>query len=641
MAAAAAVLVIGVAAAEQRGWPFLRAPLASRAEAALGLPVRLDGGFRLKLLGAPLLEVGHLGVGAGGGLALPHLLDAQGLQLRWHWGDLWRAWRGGPLRVERLVAQAVDVRAVRDAQGRASWQLGRGGSGGERPPPAFGWLQVDRGQVLVDDAPTGTVLKLVIEGGERGEGGEAGARAGWRAQADGRWQRLPFALRAEAGAALPLVHDAGRAREVPLVPFTLEGTAGAARVRFQGRVGALLGARRLDGDIELAGPSLARVGAPLGLTLPQTPPFELAGHLNHGGGVWHLQAERAAIGRSRLQGDFRYDTRPAVPLLTGTLGGTLLALQDLGPAVGTAPPGQPRAGAAAARVLPDRRFDLPSLGFMNADVQVDIDRLDLGTTALAPIADLRTRVRLQNAVLRLDELHAVAAGGRVAGSASLDAQREPARFGLDLALEGIDIARALPAAQRGKGQAPYVTGTLGGHVRAAGRGRSTAEILATLDGSAQLQLADGTLSHLLTEAAGIDLAQALGVWVKGDEPLPLRCARADLAIEQGVARIRRAVLDNKDSTLRVAGQVDLRNEQLALQARVRPKDLSPLSLRTPVTISGTLAKPQVGVESKRLAGKLLGSVVLGALVGPLAALVPLVDTGEGREADPCAQKVER
>ena len=57
-----------------------------------------------------------------------------------------------------------------------------------------------------------------------------------------------------------------------------------------------------------------------------------------------------------------------------------------------------------------------------------------------------------------------------------------------------------------------------------------------------------------------------------------------------------------------------------------------------MTLGGTLAAPEVGVESERLAGKALGAVALGAAIGPLAALLPFVDLGVGHEQDACARK---
>ncbi len=377
--------------------------------------------------------------------------------------------------------------------------------------------------------------------------------------------------------------------------------------------------------------------------------------------MWHLQAERGAIGNSLLNGDFRLDTRVEPPLLQGRLGGRHVNLADLGPAVGVP---QDDASGPRDRVLPQCRFDLPSLRDMDADVQVAIDELDFGSDALNPLLDLRTQLRLQDGVLQLKDLGAHVAGGRFRGTTVLDANVEPARWTVDLRFGTVDIAgwvagvrpdnaAAKAAAQdtsalrqqreqaREGGDQPvlsYLSGALDGAIKASGQGQSVAEILGSLDGRAQLMLRDGTLSHLATEAIGLDVAEALGVLVGGDRPLPLNCAWLDLAVHNGVVQPLAAVLDNEDSEVRVTGQANLRDESLAVRIVARPKDISPFTLRTPVTVGGTLASPEVGIETGRLAGKAVGAVALGAAIGPLAALLPFVDLGVGEGDDACARR---
>ena len=65
-------------------------------------------------------------------------------------------------------------------------------------------------------------------------------------------------------------------------------------------------------------------------------------------------------------------------------------------------PATPRATPderAAGRVIPARAFDLPSLRSMDADVQVAIDELDLGSDKVEPLRALRAHVLLRQAVL--------------------------------------------------------------------------------------------------------------------------------------------------------------------------------------------------------------------------------------------------
>lgn len=637
----AAVLVLAVFAGELAGWWFLRQPMQQLMTRAAGVPVTLEGEFRLRLLRQPGLAVQHLVVAAAPGSPVAHLLDAHDVQVAWRWRDLWRWQRGNVMQLRRLQASRLDAQLVRGADGRASWQIGPGSAPTSPGTPAVpdalprvGTLVVDQGHIVFDDPQAATRLEIDVQGGE----GSGSGSQGYEAALTGRYQALPLRLRARSGAVLPLFRDDAPGDEAPALEVQVEGQAGVSDLYFKGRASALWGARRIDGAVRLRGPSLASLGEPLGVTLPHTPPFELAGWLGQAPGLWHLRADRMAIGRSLLAGEFRYDVRRQPAQLSGRLQGPRLVLADLGPAVGVPSAAQPAGGG---RVLPQRRFDLPSLRAMDADVQVHIEELDFASTAVTSLRGLSSRVRLEAGVLQLQDFKAQVAGGRVAGSMRLEAPADTARWAADLHLTDIAIAdwiRGLRASP-GRGQASvraYLTGALNADVKVAGTGRSTAEILSTLDGGVKLRLGEGTLSHLATEAMGLDVAQALGVAIRGDRPLPLRCARVELAVRGGVVEPELAVLDNRDSTLRLSGRVDLRTESLALRIVARPKDLSLLSLRTPVTVTGTMRRPELGIEARGLAGRVLGAAALGAAVGPAGALLPLVDPGtQDAAGDPC------
>lgn len=664
-----AVVLLALAGAELAGWPFLRGPIQDAAARATGVPVAMEGRFRIHFLGRPRVEVEHLNVAPAHGVEVPHLLDSRQVIVEWHWRDIQR-WRNGePLRLRRLQADTFDARLQRNADGHASWQLGAPGqpeAAAQKPParpldgvPRFALLQVRQGLITVDDVPLRTQLKAELHGAE-GQALPDGTPAGYAAKVSGRWRALPMQLDIRTGGTLAQLQEMEAGKAPPLLPLRVEGHAGAAQILFDGRT-ALPGAGlRFDGRIRIAGPSLAKVGEPFGVTLPQTPPFDLRGTLAREDTRWHLRAERAAIGKSLLNGDFQFDSGTRPKRLEGRLGGERLLLEDLAPAVGKPSDGRSEK-AATGRVLPQRAFDLPSLGAMDADLQIAIGELDFGSDKITPMRNVRTHLLLDDSVLQLQALQAAVAGGSFGGNASLDASVKPARFAADVQFRTVDIAGWLPVLRtkagreatlardaatlkqrrddaRQGGEQPvqaYLTGTLTGRVKATGRGRSTAEILSTLDGTTLLDVRDGTLSHLATEAAGLDIAQALAVLIRRDRPLPLRCARLDLVIDDGVVKPRVAVLDNRDSTIRIDGQIDLRDETLALRATAKPKDFSPLSLRSPVIVGGTLAAPKAGVEGQRLAAKVLGSLVLGGAVAPLAALIPLVDPGEREAADPC------
>jgi uncharacterized protein involved in outer membrane biogenesis len=629
--AALVAVVLALGAAELSGWRFLQAPLQRALSSAAGVPVQLQGDFRARLLWHPQIEVDHLLIAAANGTAAPHLLDAQHARLEWRWLDIWR-WRlGGVLRVEALVVESLDAWLVRDAEGRASWQLGAPQQPAVQPDlPRFGRLELQRGTLLVDDRVTATKLKVEVANA---------SPTRVHLTAGGSYHQFTVQAQVDADGPLPLLSgDDPKAR----VRVVADIGVGRARIAFDGQASALLGDRLLDGQLHVRGPSLASVGEPLHLTLPNTAPFDLQGRIGHRAGIWTLRADSATIGKSRLEGDFVFDLRHATPLLRGRLMGPMLALADLGPVVGTTPAagdaGTPAPPPGPKRVFPSRRFDLPSLRAMDADIDVAIEHFDFGSTAIAPMQHLRTQLHLAAGVLTLNQLQAQLAGGTVAGSSQLDATGDPALWKADLRFTGLDVAQWLrrldaPASDKSTVRS-YLTGALNGELQVNGQGRSTAEILGTLDGQARLQLQHASLSHLITEVAGLDLVQSLSLVITGDKPLPLRCAYGSLALKNGVATVQNAALDNSDSTIRVTGQMNLRNETLTLVATVFPKDFSLFTLRSPVLVQGTFAEPAIHLDKRGIGARALAAAALAALLPP-AALLAFVDTGEKTATDPC------
>jgi len=378
----------------------------------------------------------------------------------------------------------------------------------------------------------------------------------------------------------------------------------------------------------------------VGVTLPTTGAFRSAGRLAKQGGTWSVVVDDATVGTSRLRGAFVYETRAtrAVPRLAGRLAGTRLLLADLGPAIGGAAPAASGASAptaptrtrGAGKLLPSRPFDLASLRRMDAAIAIDIAEVDLNTPRLAPLRPLRATLSLDGGVLALDDLDARSAGGRLQGRIALDGRGAVALWRTDLRWDGLQLAQWLRLPRAGSAP-PWIAGRLDGRAALQGRGLSTADFLATLAGDVRARLQDGAVSHLAVEAAGIDLAQALGMWIKGDDLLPVQCALVDLAAEAGVLRPRVAVLDTRDSAVWADGTLSLATETVALRVVVVPRDFSPLALRAPLHLDGPLGAPRVSLDKAPLARRLGGALLLG-LLNPLAALLPLIDLGDDAAA---------
>ncbi len=634
-------LAAALAAAEVAGWPFLRAPLQQVLSQQLQRPVALQAPFGLRLLGPPRLHAAGLVIGAQASApGQPDLVRAQGLQLSLPWATLWQLARGAgaqPLVIHALVVEHLQALLLRDAQQRANWQLPVTGA---PLPLRLGRLLVRSGDVHVDDLP----LQLRLQAQVRTQEGSSsdGTAPGLDVQARGSYRGAPLTAHLQSSGVLPLLRSSDNEKDPhpdSSAPLRLDLQAGRAHLKLDGRASDALSLGGLDAAFELSGPSLAAVGDALGLTLPTTAAFDMRGRINKTGAVWAASVAAWRVGDSRLSGEFLYHTARTPPLLTGSLAGVRLMLVDLGPAIG-APADQASAAKPSSRVLPQREFDIPSLQRMDADVTLRLNRLDLGTSQLESLAPLQGRLRLQNGVLGMQDLLAHTAGGTLRGEFSLDA-RKPATplWRTDLRWSGIALERFVKVRKPAATAAPgYVAGALGGVLKANGHGRSIAAVMATLDGTAGLWVREGSVSHLLVELAGIDVAESLGVWIRGDTPMPLRCAVTQWTLRDGLARPDAALVDTRDTTFLVSGEVSLAQERLALMVTAQPHDWSPLTLRSPLHISGTFAAPQVQLDRRRIALRLAGAAALGALA-PAAALLALVDLGEA-DQQLCAQALQ-
>ena len=696
------LLVIALCVCEAVEWPFLRHPLETKLSQILDRPVAFGDKFGVRLFGSVRAHTDSMTIGPAPANG-PTLVDdagkprdfmhASNVRLALSYRTLYEQWKGSgqPINVKLLDVDGLELNLKRNADGHANWQFGAAqpATAASSPQlPTFERLNVRNGEVRIVDEPlqiaadahvatregTAEATAIAASGASTPQvrvatvgtttlaGSAPIAASGGTAtparqaltiddntpglQVDGKgmYRKAPLLIQLRSSGLLPLASSDSAAIAVPL---WLDVNADKTHIRVDGTATDLLHFGGMDATFVASGPSLAAVGDALGVTLPTTAKFATHGRLQKHGSVWDAGIAAMDIGTSRLNGDFKFDNGPAIPVLTGKLGGSRLALADLGPAFGAAPPDAPASASNAkpGKVIPDRTFDIPSLKAMNADVGVQLAVLDLGTTLLEPFKPLQGRITLQDGVLNLKELLARTSAGEVQGGIGLDSRPATPKWNADLRWSGIQLERFIKTrdvavrkdASGHKPDVGYISGALGGNAQLKGEGNSSAKLMASLDGTARLWVRDGTVSHILVEAAGIDVAQALGVFIKGDDKLPMQCALAQFDLVNGKVMPEVFVIDTTDTTMLIDGDLSLATETLDLRMTAHPHDTSPLALRTPVKVTGTFDDPHIRPEAKPLVKRGAAAVAL-SLINPLAALLALVDLKQ-QERDVCTAAV--
>lgn len=639
------LLIAAVAICELLGWPFLRRPFEHFAGEQLQREVRIAEPFRLRLIGGVKLDVGGLWISAPPEFGVPHLLNTRHAHIELRYADLYRFKRYDVLRIKALEVDRIDGRLVRNAEGKATWHFREDTNDPRKPFPVIEKLIATQGYGEIRDAITEADLKLDFGTDEGSQNRDSDSHI----HAVGTYRQKPLEATLATDGFLPI---ATQDKSAP--PMRSKGSADYAGLHldFDGSVSDLLGRQNIDGSFVARGPSLSILGNFTHSVLPVTDKFMLRGKVRKNDEVWNVDVSKARIGESDLSGRFRYDPRPERPSLTGTLLGSRLYISDLFPAFGTRTGEGKVVKPPRGKILADRPLDLPSLNKMDADIVVKLDYVDLGRLFARPISPFHATLTMDKGKLALAKIAASVSGGSLAGLISIDAHQEgkqpaktPPQWRIDLTWKDIDLEKWLQVSQERKREArrqgekevppAYVTGTFLGRTKLSGHGNSTGELLRTLDGDMAMAVRNGTISHLLIELMGIDLAQSLGILIKGDESLPMQCSVMQFDAKNGMLTPQVALVDTNVTLVLIDGRVNLPDEELNLRLTAKPKNVSPFTLRSPIRVSGTFVDPKVRPEGGPIAARVAGSVAL-AFINPLAALLPFVDLGStGDTPSPC------
>ncbi|RQR26693.1 AsmA family protein [Burkholderia sp. Bp9143] len=394
----------------------------------------------------------------------------------------------------------------------------------------------------------------------------------------------------------------------------------------------------VDLRLWLAGTSMAHLYEVTGITLPETSPYatdgRLVGQLRASGNVFKYEDFTGRVGGSDLNGTLVYVSREPRPLLSGTLLSRLLQFSDLAPLIGAdTNASKARRGAAVAqpanKALPVEPFRTDRWKKIDADVRFTGRRI-VKTSSL-PITDLSTHVVMQDGVLTLNPLNFGVAGGTLASNIHLDGSGVPLKGRFTLQARHLKLKQLFPTFT----VMQTALGEVNGDAALSATGNSPAALAATSNGEVKTLVTDGTVSLLLMEAAGLNVANVVYEKLFGTRDVKINCGVADFVVTNGVLDSRVFALDTDDAVIGMDGNVNLRDETMNLTIHPHTKGFRVISLRSPLYVTGSFKQPHVGVKAGALIARGGAAIGLG-LLNPVASLLALVQPGRNRPL-PCQQ----
>lgn len=606
---------------------WFRGPIERAVAGATGRETHIRGELQLSRWFPPRITLGDVSFANAPWSKDPQMLTARRLELA---PRVWRIMRG-QFAFRSLGADGLRLILETDGQNRGNWVFEpekpprRDEPPGETPPIQIDRLALSDSSIEVREPALSTQVKLDA----RSEDAADGSSNRLRLTGTGRYRDAPFEL--DARIDLPKDIDADEfAADV-----AVEASAGDTHLSASGRLPAAITTVGARVKLELKGQDLGDLYHLVGIALPETPPYSLAGTLGWQRDRVEWRDFEGRIGDSHMQGDVLLVLGVPRPRLTAKLRSSSLDFDDLGTLLGIPPSTgegetasrrqkQTKAELAARkRVLPTSPFSFAKLHSMDADVTLDAQHVE---APKLPVDSLSAHVLLDDGLLRVEPLTFHAASGTLATRIVFDARRDPLGYELGVDIRKLKLSELVPKAESLKD----AVGLIDGRLVLKGTGNSVAAMFASANGDVQAIMGGGEVSNLLLEVAGLDVAESLKFLLGKDHKVAIRCAYADFRVVDGVAGADALALDTTDTALLGKGSIDLREERFDLTLLAKPKDKSPISLRSPLKIGGTFLDPSFAPE----AGPLLlrgAAVAALAAIAPPAALLGLLETGPGHD----------
>jgi len=595
-------------------WNQLRGPIGRYASARAGRDVRIDGDLKVDLFRwQPHVEVNGLYIGNPSWLAESRpgqVGRPQGAAVRQAIVEfrlvpaIFGNWILPLVRLDR-----PDALVVRGADGRTNWDRDTSGPGASWHIPPINRFLVKDGHLEIDDRLR--QLKFLGSISSEEQTPVAGGNA-FRLTGSGTLNGNKFLANVHGG---PLINvDESR----PYV-FAADITAGDTHGVLNGNILHPFHLDQFNADVAFTGKSLGDLYYLTGLPLPASPPYHLTAQLTRDAALYRLHRLAGMVGGSDLHGDLTVDAAGARPVLRGSLTSRVLNFDDLGSLFRGGKPATESAG-----LLPDTALHTERLRQMDGDVTYTADFV---RSQDLPLRGFITHMHLENGVLDLKPLAFAFSQGKLSGSLRIDARNDVPVTSVDARVTDIHMENFIKGAEK------PISGIAEARAVLTGKGNSVHKVAASARGTATAVIPSGHIRKSLAEWLGINVLNAVGLTLAGDNSdTSLRCAVAHFGARDGVLTSQQFIFDTDPVLVQGTGSVDLGKENMDLRLQGNPKHFQIFRLRAPITISGKLEHPVLGVD----AGQAVTQGVIGvglAAINPLAVILAFIDPGLAKNAD--------
>ena len=602
-------------------WNLARPYIARKVTAYTGRAFAINGDLNVHLSLRPRIVANRIVLGNADWSRDPNMAEIERVDFRI---DLLKLLGGRWAFPEIALSEPRLILEV-NKDGTPNWVFKDDDKNKTRDFPSIDALTIDHGTAIYRDPTIKTDLSLDVNtlNGSKDDPEPVVELAG-----KGRFKGMATSVRARGGALLSL-----RSADRPYA-IKADATLGATKASVDG---TLLDPLHLKGEelnFRLEGSDLALLYPIVGVPIPPTPAYKLAGFLSHTGELWTFKRFKGTVGQSDLEGDFAVDRGKQPQLITADLVSRNLDMQDLGGFIGADRGSRPgEKPPPSNKVLPTEPFSLEKLRAADADVRFKGAKI---ITQKLPLENMETHLIVKNGTLKLAPLNFGMAGGNLVSQIEMDGRKPRIATHADITAKGLHLDQLFPTSKLTAANA----GTLGGRAKLDGNGNSMAQMLGTANGDAALIMNGGSVSELMLRLSNLDIANAIVVMLGGDKQVPIRCMVSNFKAVNGDFKVEALVLDTPKVNMTGSGNVNFTDESLNLRLVSQSKGFSLASLRGPIDITGSFKTPAVHPVMGNVIARGGIAAVLGVVTAGIGALIPLLDLGKDKDSN-CAELMSK
>lgn len=615
-------------------WNMARGPIARFASDATGRRVRIDGDLKVHLLTwTPRVSISGLKIGqpAWAGTGDMAVVDKVVIEAKLM-----------PLLTGKLVMPLLELDhpnldLKRDANGRANWDLAKKSNAKPFKLPPIQRFIIDQGHLKYVDLGRKLTIVGAIDSNEQAGGPSAHA---FSLVGNGSLNSNPFTIDITGG---PLINVKLNAP----YPFSGDVRAGDTRIVASGTIVKAFDFSAYQTQLHVSGSDLADLYTLLHLPLPNSPRYDLHGKLTHSAKVYDFDNISGRVGSSDLAGDFTVDTSSGRAFIDAKLHSRSLDFKDLSVLFGGPPLGkaltnakplqkvQAAVMAANQRFLPDSSLATEKL--RKVDARLDFRADSVKDTPL-PLRRASLKLTLDHGLLTADPLVVDFPQGHLTSTISLNGRGAVPVTSVDARVSDVQLKDFVPGP---KGSEVPIEGTLLARVKLTGVGNSVHKAAAASNGAVTVVIPHGHLRKAFAELLGVNVGKGLSLLLsKNKDATDIRCGIASFEVTGGVLHARQVIFDTDVVRVNGTGSVNLNDESLDLTLKGDSKQFRLTHVFLPITVGGHLRSPTLGVQPGPAVAQGGIAVALGVLLTPLAAILPFVDPGLGKNADCSALMAE-